>query len=137
MRSPQSNAMERRAGAGWPSSASAAATPGADKATTRYPRGSKLSERQQEFDPRGGAERAGANRLDLGGEPLFPNRQPAEQQDRGRQATAAAAAGRATRGSDDAQAVTERFRRTVREPTRQDSDPVARRIDQPQGRADR
>src|SRR5690242_16320228 len=36
MRSPQSNAMEPRAGAGWPSSASAAAIPGAGKATTRY-----------------------------------------------------------------------------------------------------
>src|SRR5436190_4715659 len=36
MRSPQSNAMEPRAGAGWPSSASAAAIRGADKATTRY-----------------------------------------------------------------------------------------------------
>src|SRR5437764_5598305 len=36
MRSPQSPAMEPHAGAGWPSNASAAATPGAGKATTPY-----------------------------------------------------------------------------------------------------
>ena len=36
MRSPQSNAMGPRAGAGWPSSESAAATPGVVRATTPY-----------------------------------------------------------------------------------------------------
>src|SRR5690349_18495183 len=36
MRSPQSNAMGPPAGAGWPSSESAAAIPGVDRATTPY-----------------------------------------------------------------------------------------------------
>src|SRR5438067_5915460 len=36
MRSPPSAAMGRPAGAGWPSSESAAATPGVDRATTPY-----------------------------------------------------------------------------------------------------
>src|SRR3954453_3825730 len=109
MRSPQSNAMEPPAGAGWPSSASAAAIPGAAKATTRYPRGSKLSERQQEFDPRGDAERACADRLDLGREPLFPRCQSAEHQDRGGQTAALAAAGRAANGAGNSKAAAERL----------------------------
>src|SRR5436309_13853907 len=104
MRSPQSNAMEPPAGAGWPSSASAAAIRGAAKATTRYPRGSKLSERQQEYDPRGGAECAGADRLDLGREPLLPGSQPAEHQGGGGQAAAPARAQRPAGRTGNAEA---------------------------------
>ena len=78
MRSLQSSAMGPRAGAGWPSNESAAATPGAARDTTPYLEDLKPSERQQEFDPRRGAERVCPARLDVGGEQIFPGGQPAE-----------------------------------------------------------
>ena len=90
MRSLQSNAMAPRAGGWMALKRIAAATPGAARAPTRY-REDLACERQQEFDPRGGAERAGAARLDVGGEQIFPDRQPAEHQGRERQAAAGAA----------------------------------------------
>ena len=95
----------RARAAGWPSNASAAATPGAARATTRYREDREPSERQQESDPRGGAERARAARLDLGGEQLFPDRQPAEHEGRERQAAAAAAAAARSRGPDHPKAL--------------------------------
>ena len=57
----------------------------------------EASERQQESDPRGGAERARAARLDVGREQIFPDRQSAEHQGRERQAAAAARSRRRSR----------------------------------------
>src|SRR4029079_19654217 len=92
MRSRQSAAMEPLAGAGWTSSASAVAIPGAARATAPYREDLETRERQQEPDRRGGAERARSPRLDLGIQSISPDRQPAEQQGRRRQAVAAAPA---------------------------------------------
>ena len=61
-----STLWRRARGLDGPEAHPAAATPGAARATTRYRDEDHSSERQQEFDPRGGAERARAARLDAG-----------------------------------------------------------------------
>src|SRR4029078_5527044 len=137
MRSRQSAAMEPLAGAGWPSSASAVAIPGAAKATTPYREDLETRERQQEPDPRGGAERARSPRLDLGIQSVFPDRQPAEQQGRRRQAAAAAAAECTASWARLAEAVAERSGSAVFHSASEDPDPVPGRLDQSQRSADR
>ena len=93
----------------------------------RTVRGSNPRERQQEFDPRGGAERARAARLDLGGEQIFPDRQPAEHQGRERQAAAAAPAAGAAGAPTGAEGAADPLGRARLDAARPHPDAVARR----------
>ena len=78
--------MGRSTEAGWPLNASSVAIHGGARAMTLSPtRGSRLSERQSQHDPRDRAERAGADRL----EPRCPtgcSRPPARRRPRSRTA---------------------------------------------------
>ena len=91
-------------------------------------RGSRASERQQESDPRGRAERARAARLDLGREQIFPDRQPAEHEGRERQAAAAARSRRRSRPRRHAPKALQTARPVLaRDAARRDPHALARR----------
>ena len=130
------SAMGPRGAAGWRSSASCAATPGAARATTPYPMRIESSERQQEHDPRGGAERARAARLDVGCEPIFPDGQSAEHEDRQRRDSSQCSSRRRSRARPRRRRRCGAFRRARLKPARGIRTPRSG-LDQPQGRADR